>query len=196
MSLPQNLSIRFKLQGIVIAACGAALLLASVAFTLYDRTSFMRFKTNDLVASAKMIGSNSTAALTFHESKSAREILSALHARVHVIYACIYDSDGKVFATYSRDPARAGFSPPPVQSEGNSIIGQNVVLFQNIALNGESIGTIYIEADLQDLHERLIRFVAIDFIVLLGSLAVACLLSYRLQRVISEPIQELADTAS
>ena len=36
----RNLSIRFKLQGIVIAACGAALLLASVAFTVYDRASF------------------------------------------------------------------------------------------------------------------------------------------------------------
>jgi two-component system, sensor histidine kinase and response regulator len=196
MRVFQNLSIRFKLQGIVIAACGVALFLASVAFTVYDRTSFLRLKTNDLIASAKMIGSNSMAALAFHDPNSAREVLSALSARVNIVHACIYDSDGKVFATYSRNATQPGFSPPPVQSEGNTVAGRNMILFQNIVLNGESIGTIYIEADVQDLQERLLRFVLIDFIVLLGSLAVASLLSYRLQRVISGPIQELAETAS
>jgi two-component system sensor histidine kinase/response regulator len=191
----RDMSIRHKLQGIVIVACGVALLVASVAFTLYDRTTFLRAKASDLIASAKMIGSNSTAALTFHDSKSAREILSALQARRHVIHACIYDSDGKVFAKYSRDPTQVGFCPP-AQREGSRVVARHMVLFQNIVLNGDSIGTIYIEADLLDLNDRLLRFVVIDFVVLLGSLAVAFLLSYRLQRVISEPIRELAETAS
>ena len=73
---------------------------------------------------------------------------------------------------------------------------RRIVLFQNIVLSGDSVGTIYLEADLIDLHDRLLRFVVIDFVVLLGSLTVALLLSYRLQRVISEPIRELAQTAS
>ena len=196
MRLYRNLSISHKLQGIVIVACGVALFVASAAFTICDRTTFLLAKTNDLIASAKMIGSNSTAALTFHDSRSAREILSALQAKQHVIHACIYDSAGKVFAIYSRDPTQVDFSPPPAQGDGSKVVAQNMVLFQSIVLNGDSIGTIYIEADLRDLHDRLLRFVVIDFIVLLGSLAVAFLLSYRLQRVISGPIRELAETAS
>jgi PAS domain S-box-containing protein len=196
MRLFRDLSIRHKLQGIVIAACGVALVVASAAFTIYDRTTFLRAKTDDLVTSAKMISSNSTAALTFHDSGSAQEILSALQAKPHVIHACIYDSTGKVFAIYSRDPAQAGFSPPPTQTDGSAVTAENMVLFQNIVLNGDSIGRIYIEADLRDLHDRLRRFVMIDFVVLLASLAIAYLLSYRLQRVISGPIRELAETAS
>jgi PAS domain S-box-containing protein len=196
MRLFRDLSIRHKLQGIVIAACGVALVVASAAFTIYDRTTFLRAKTDDLVASAKMISSNSTAALTFHDFGSAQEILSALQAKPHVIHACIYDSTGKVFAIYSRDPAQAGFSPPPTQTDGSAVTAENMVLFQNIVLNGDSIGRIYIEADLRDLHDRLRRFVMIDFVVLLASLAIAYLLSYRLQRVISGPIRELAETAS
>jgi two-component system sensor histidine kinase/response regulator len=197
MRLLGDLSIRHKLQGIVIVACGAALFAASTAFTLYDRATFLRSKTNDLVASAKMIGSNSTAALTFRDSGSALEILGALRAKPHVIHACIYDSGGTVFATYSRDPSQGVFSPPPVQGEGNQVVAKKrMVLFQNIALNGDPIGRIYMEADLRDLDDRLLRFVMIDFAVLLGSLAIAFLLSYRLQRVISGPIQELAETAS
>jgi PAS domain S-box-containing protein len=71
-----------------------------------------------------------------------------------------------------------------------------MVLFQDIVLNADSIGMIYMEADLEDLHDRLLRYVVIACVVLMGSLAVAYLLSYRLQRVISEPIRELAETAS
>ncbi len=196
MRLFQDLSIRHKLQGIVLVACGVALFVASAAFTFYDRTTLLRSKTDDLMASAKMIGSNSTAALTFHDSGSAQEILSALRAKPHVVHACIYDSGGNVFATYSRDPALAVFSPPPVQKEGNEVVAKKMVLFQNIVLNGDPIGRIYIEADLRDLHDRLLRFVMIDFVVLLASLAVAYAMSYRLQRVISGPIQELAAIAS
>ena len=192
----RDISIRQKLQGMVIIAGGGALLVASAAFTIYDRTTFLQAKTNDLIASADMIGSNSTAALIFHDSKSGQEILSALKVRPHVIHACIYDSDGKVFAKYSRDPGQAEFSPPPTQRDGREFVAQNMVLFRKIILNGDSIGTIYLEADLADLTARLRRFVAIDFIVLLGSLLVAYVLSYGLQRAISEPIRELARTAS
>jgi PAS domain S-box-containing protein len=187
--------IRYKLQGIVIVACGVALFVASAVFTAYDRTTFLRAKTEDLIASAKMIGSNSTAALTFRDSGSAREILSALQAKVHVIRACIYDSEGTVFAKYNRNPVEDG-SCPRVQGEGSQIVARRMVLFQSIVLDGDSIGTIYLEADLRDLNDRLLRFVLIDFAVLLGSLAVGLTLSYRLQRGISEPLRELAETAS
>jgi two-component system, sensor histidine kinase and response regulator len=191
----RDLSIRQKLQGIVMVTCGTALVVATVVFTFYDRATSLRAKTQDLAVSAEMIGSISTAALTFHDPGSAREILSALQAKQHVINACIYDSDGKVFAKYSRDATPVGFSPPPAQGNGTTVVAGRMVLFHKIVLNGASIGTIYIEADLGDLNERLLRFAEIDFVVLVGSLAVAFLLAYRLQRVISGPIQELADTA-
>jgi len=191
----RDISIRHKLQGIVLAACAVALLVASTAFTIYDRTSFLQAKTADLVAAAKMTGSNSTAALAFRDAKSAREILSALQARQHVMNACIYGPDGQVFAKYTRDATQAG-TCPAVQRDGSKVVGPDMMLFQGIALNGDAIGTIYLEADLGDLHDRLLRFVAIDMVVLLGSLVVAYLLSYRMQRAISGPIQELAETAS
>ena len=196
MRFIQDLSIRYKLQGIVIVACSIALLAASAAFTLYDRASFLQTKAFDLTATAEMLGSNSTAALAFHDANSAREILNALHARPHVIQACIYDATGNVFATYSSGRARGNFTPPRVQENGSSVVGQHMLVFRNVLLNGEFVGNIYLEADMADLHDRAIRFVLIDFVVLLGSLFVALLLSQRLHRIISGPIRELAETAS
>lgn len=194
----QDLSIPKKLQANVMVTCGAALVVAAVLFTLYDRATFLREKTQDLIVSAKMIGSNSIAALSSHDIRLAREVLNALQAKQHVVNACIYDSDGTVFAKYTRSPTHVDFPPPPptAQEDRTTIVARHMVLFQNIVLNGDSIGTIYIEADLRDLNDRLLRFVVIDFIVLLGSLAVGLVLSQRLQRVISEPIHELAETAA
>jgi PAS domain S-box-containing protein len=194
MSWYLDLSIRHKLQTIVMVTSAVALLVASVVFTLYDRSTFLTAKTEDLSALAKMVGSNSTAALSFGDAKSASEVLSALQARPHVINACIYNKNGRVFASYSRDAAHSDFKLLPAHAQGTAIVNHNMVLFQPITLNGKSIGTIFIEADLTDLSARLTRFLEIDFLVLLTSLAVAFWLSTLLQRVISGPIQELANT--
>jgi PAS domain S-box-containing protein len=191
-----DLSIGKKLQGIVLVTSGAALLVASVVFTVYDRSTFLQAKTEDLSASATMVGSNSTAALSFRDAQSGREVLAALQAKQHVIRACIYDKTGAAFVSYSRDAAQSDSCPPPAQAQATAIVGRNMVLFQPIIMNGEFIGTIFLKADLVDLQDRLTRFLEIDFLVLLVSLAVAFLLSSRLQRVISGPIRELADTAA
>lgn len=190
-----DFSIRQKLQTIVMTTSATALLVASVVFALFDRSTFLQAKTQDLIAAAKMVGSNSTAALTFGDAQSAGEILSALRAKQNVTHACIYDKNGKIFATYSRDGANVDFSPPPPRTQSTAIGGSEMALFQPITLGGRPIGTIFIEADLLDLDARLMKFLEIDSLVLLASLAVAFLLSTRLQRVVSGPIRELADTA-
>ena len=48
----QDLSISTKLQAIVMVTSGVALVVAAVLFTLYDRATFLREKTQDLIASA------------------------------------------------------------------------------------------------------------------------------------------------
>jgi signal transduction histidine kinase/DNA-binding response OmpR family regulator len=195
MSWYQDLSIRKKLQAIVMIVCAATLVMVAVLFTLYDRATFLHEKNQDLIASARMIGSNSTAALTTHDTRLAREILNALQEKQHVVNACIYDSDDTVFAKYSRTATHFNFPPAPAKVEDEPrIIAGHMVLFQDIILDGETIGKIYIETDLGDVNDRLRRFILIDFAVLLGSLAVAFMLSYPLQRVISEPIRELTET--
>jgi sensor histidine kinase regulating citrate/malate metabolism len=86
MRLYSDMSIRHKLQGIVVISCAVVLLVASAMFTVYDQTTFRRAKAADLVGAAKMIGSINTAALAFHDTKSAHEILSTLHINKYVLH--------------------------------------------------------------------------------------------------------------
>jgi hypothetical protein len=80
MHRPRDLSIRQKLQGIVMVTCAAAQAVTTVVFTFDDRATFLRAKTQDLIVSAERIGSDITTTLTFHDQGSVRETLTALQA--------------------------------------------------------------------------------------------------------------------
>ena len=190
-----NLSIRRKLQAIVMVTCGAALLVTAIVFTIFDRITFLRSNADDLATTAEMIGESSTASLTFDDTQAAGETLRALRAKKHVVFACIYDKAGNILAKYSRDAAQATFSPPVPQAAGSAMVGAHRNLFHPVYLGSDVIGTIFLQADLGELQDRLARFIEFASLVLLGSIALAYMLSSRLQRFISGPIRELADTA-
>jgi len=180
---------------------GAALTLACMAILAYDQVEYRREMQNDIVIEAEIFASNSTAALSFGDSKAAQENLAGLRAKRRIVTASIYTADGKPFASYVRDP-RPGISPfpalapPPSQSERAWFDPGRLKLYHSIRLDGQRVGTIYIESDLRDLDVRLRRFAWIVLAILLGTFVLSLILASRLQRVISDPIAHIANTAS
>src|SRR5207245_823463 len=191
----RDLSIRRKLTLIIMLTSSVALLLACAAFVSYDLYTFRQAKVHDLTTLAEIIGSNSTAALTFGDSNSAKEILGALSANQHIAAACIYTRNGQVFAKYLRGDPMARFSPPETQEDGSRFGSNELALFGKITLEAEKIGTVYLRSDLAEITERVNRYTAVLILVMVGSSLVVFLLSSRLRRTISEPIGKLAWTA-
>jgi two-component system sensor histidine kinase/response regulator len=196
MQTRRNTSIGQKIRGIILVTCGVSILMACTALAGYDVLSFRTALVGDLTSAAGIAGSNSTAALMFSDAQSARDTLSSLRALPQVVEACIYAHDGTVFAKYARHGADPNFTPPARGPAGTVFTSHEVILFQPIQLSGEEIGTIYVKSDLSELYGRAERFGVIFLIVILASFVTAYLLASRLQRVISEPILELARTAS
>ncbi len=191
----RDLSIRHKLTAIIMVTSSVALLVACAAFAVYDWITFRRAIARDLSAVAEMVAANSSAAVAFHDPDSAKQILQALRAEKPVVAACIYTSEGRPFATYLRGQPNANFSPPSPREQGFEFSSNRLNLFRRISLGGDTIGTVYLQADLEQLWSRLGRFVGIVTLVLVAASFVAYLLSSRLQRLISDPIQQLASTA-
>src|SRR5450755_4349406 len=186
------LSIRNKLTLMIMSASSLALLLACVAFIGYDSYNFRITKVQDVSTLAEIVGANSTGALTYQDSNSARDVLSGLRMKKQISEACIYDRQGQIFATYQRDSKASEFSPPPVQESESLFQDRHLILFRNITLDGDRIGTVYVRYDLAELRERQKRYGAMLVFVALGSLLVAFFLSSLFQRSISEPIRKLA----
>jgi two-component system, sensor histidine kinase and response regulator len=195
MNFGRGYSIRQKITYLVLLTCGAAVLVACTVFAIYDLTTSRMMLAKDLATVAEITASNSTAAISFDDDKSAAEILGSLSAQPHIVEACIYTRSGQVFAKYSRSGSDSEFTPPAISRDGVRMVSGYMVAFQKVRLKDDVIGTIYVKSDLDELKARTIRFVWIIFGVILVSFAAVYFSISRLQRIISEPILELARTA-
>jgi signal transduction histidine kinase/DNA-binding response OmpR family regulator len=193
----QNYSISKKLTWMNMLVSTAALLLACGGFCAYDLYSFRDALVRNVSIQAQIIGDNTTSALLFDDPHSAEKTLSALVANRHLMYAQIYKHDGQPFAAYWRE--RAGEPlPEPVIPSGQTQIywfrNGHLGLARSIIFEGKPTGIVYISSDLGAMNDRLKSYAVIIVVVFLASLVVALLISRISQRVISEPVMQLAQT--
>jgi two-component system, sensor histidine kinase and response regulator len=189
-----SFSIREKLTAIVMVTCSTAILIACAIFAFYDIATSKKSIADNLATTAEITSSNITAPLAFNDIKAANETLASLAVQKHITQACVYNKDGTTLAEYSRDSTEF-FTPPAPRVDQIRIGVDYMEVFRQVRLQGDAIGTLYIKSDLGALHARTARFSEIVFAVVLFSLAISFLLASRLQKLISDPIGELARTA-
>lgn len=186
-----DLSIKWKLMLIIVLTSSIALFVACAALVAYDWVSARAALTGHLETLAAVVGTNSTAALSFDSPADATETLAALQGEPRVVAACIYRATGEFFAKYHR--AGLEFEPPLPQPTGSHFAEDRLDLFHPIVFEGQRIGTVLIQADLQELDQRLRRYLGIVAALLLASSLVASLLAARLREIISAPILHLVE---
>jgi signal transduction histidine kinase/ActR/RegA family two-component response regulator/HAMP domain-containing protein len=192
----RTFTIKQKLKLITMASSTVALLLVAVAFLAYEYFAFRQAMVRDVLTQAQIIGNQSTAALTYDDRSNARDILRALDAKKNIVAAGLYSPNGELFASYFvPDPGNPQPLPPRAGPLGWRFVGDHLVLFQPIKMNGEAIGTIFLKSDLAELRARLANYAVTFALFTLVSLGATYLLARRLQRIISQPISHLAETA-
>ena len=190
----RTLSIKRKLMLITMSTSTVALLLASAGLVVYDLVAFRSQMSDDLMTQAEIVGANSMAALAFRDGSAAREILSALNARESIVAAALYAPDGALVAAYRRDKSAARAVPPRPDESGSRFEDNYLHVFHRIELHGQILGTVYVESDMRQWHERFKSYTGIIAVLMLGAALVALLLSSWLQRMISRPILGLQET--
>ncbi len=197
MPLPMlhNLPLKRKLQAIIMLTVSTALVLACSALAAYEYAVLRGSMQRHLQVLAQMIGSNSSAALLFNDQKSALELLQGLKSQPRIVAVCIYAMDGSPFATYVRPDAARTFSPPTPAADRSAFEGGRLILFHTVTLDQQAIGTVYLESDAREMYLRLAQSIGIIIGILMTSGCIAYWLAARLQRVVSEPVLQLARTA-
>jgi len=191
----QNLSIKRKLTLITMLTSSAALVLSALSFLIYDLVSFRHLLIQDLMTQAEIIGYNSAGAMEFKDVPAATATLSALTAKEDVVTAGLYGRDSKMFAHYSRNNnVVPSLLPAHSQDKGYRFEGGYLQVFHDVTLNGERLGTLFLQSDMRQWSVRAKRYAGILFIFVLMSGLFAFLVSSRLQRLISRPILHLEDT--
>jgi uncharacterized membrane protein affecting hemolysin expression len=151
----RDISIRRKLTAMMMLTSLIVLLLAVVSFGTNDLVTFRRTMIKDMLMLAEVIGSNSIGALSFNDREFAENILAAIDANPHVIFACIYNKEGDLFAKYFNGKVDKDLSSPQrecyhevepvkVTGPGHYLRKDYLEVFNRIVLDGKTIGTIFI----------------------------------------------------
>lgn len=198
MTFGSSSSISAKLTRMSVMVSGLALLLAVVAFFVFDLISFRQNLIRNLDTAAQIVGSNSVSALLFDDPQSAATTLEALGNSPDVISAMLVNNQGEVFASYLRPGAQKlpeSFPVPARRIDAVQTQGNHVLLGHRIIFEGKPAGTVYIEADLTETGPRAREYLLIAGLILLVCLASALLMSASARRLIARPIIDLAGTA-
>lgn len=200
MRFLRNMPISRKVTSIIMFTCILVLLVVSLATITEQKITQPKQLVKYLSTLADVIGTNSTAALSFSDPQAAEKTLESLKAVPNVIRAAIFTKDGTLFASYEKEkglhspssPSGSVQTPRQPLTEGFSFSPLTLSLSRKISLDGEVIGFVTLEADLTELQSQLKSYISIVLLVLLFSLLLALLFSIVLQRVISGPILRLA----
>ncbi|HEY6945668.1 MAG TPA: response regulator [Candidatus Acidoferrum sp.] len=172
-----------------------AVALAGLGFGLYERASYRAMMISELNTLADTLGANTAAALMFHDSRSAREMLSALQGEKHIVAACLYDREGTVFAEYRRPGISASWVIPAWDEAGARFDEQSLTLAERVSFERTKVGVIVIVSDLTVLHAQLLQYTKISGLVLLVSVLLAFIVASHFLRKITSPILALTGLA-
>lgn len=183
---------------------GLALLCAAVAF-LWMESNYQRHNLSHAMTSqARLIAYTSIAPLSFRDFDAAMESLSAMHSIREVLSATLLDQENKVFAQYHSpltETKSASFIeqgrlswPAPNRS---TIYSHGILhVLEPVTLDGEQIGSVYIRTSLLPLQEQQHQRAWIVLLIYLIAFGLSILASFRLQRIITWPVQLLSKIVS
>jgi PAS domain S-box-containing protein len=188
---PQT-SIRRRLTLMSAASSSAALLLACGSFLVWELFTFRGSLVDDVSTDAQVLAFNVTAPLLFNDPDAATTSLEALKAKPRIRSAVVTDNSGRIFASYGK--AR---SAPPLHVAGpwHGFEGDRLVLAVPVLSEGAPIGTLVLEASLEERDQRIRRYLLLTAAILLVALMTGLAISSRLQHRIVQPITELTDAA-
>jgi len=192
----KDMTIQRKLVFITMIVASGVLLLTLSSLAVYELVTFQSAALKQYSALADVVGNNTAAALAFEKPKDAERTLESLASERHVALTAIYDGDGKAFAGYA--PGGESITNFPLFSSirpGFDLGASRLRILRDVTFNSDRIGFILLEADLVGIYQRLVIFAVIAIGVFLGSVMLAWFLASKLQRLISNPVIHLLETA-
>jgi PAS domain S-box-containing protein len=185
-----------KLLILIMIISGITLLMAGVAFVVSDTLLFRTYVQRDLKGLAEIVANSSTAALITGDGDAARNALNALRARPYIGQACLYSRTGQFLARYNRDNPQVQ-CPDPILSDSQHIDNDDLRLFRKVTDNGQTVGHLYFDFRIGEaLAERRRVYVGSAAAIIALAAAAALFLAVKLRLFLSNPLLELAGTAS
>ena len=188
-------SLANKLSGVVMLTTTVGMLLCYGIFAIIEIQVTLRDSRTQLSSLAKVIGGASGAAVMFADSRAAGEALNALREKGSVVVAEIVQPSNAVLARYERS---VGSGANVARSDVMDRLSDwlSIEVREPVRVDDEIVASIRLKEDLSNVWAALLDKLLLSGIAVMAILVLIALpLTKRLQRVISDPVLDLAATA-
>jgi PAS domain S-box-containing protein len=188
-------SLKRQLYSALLIPTFVAVALSSVVFIVLEWQLSLRDQAARVQTVAQLLAENTSSALAFSSPDEAKQVLEALRTEENVRDAVLFDRDGKVFASYrsaiSTRPLPTAPQPPGLKREPDRL-----VVYEPVVQGQRFFGTLYLRWDLRPWYTHMRTYMMAALGVLFMSGVLAWILARVLQRRVSEPVLQLAETAA
>ncbi len=194
MKIFENASVKIKLVIIIVGfSFSVVMVVLLVGFNDFIRSLKDNLR-NGSVLNARLVGQYCVAPLSFEYTQEANDVLSKLEAVPTIVNACVYDRNGDVFASFSRDETESVAWPDLQQRDSDEFFDKGLLhVFQLITYRNKEYGHIYLQISTSSIRDQVISELSFLLPVMMVLLIISCLGAFKVQRSISGPIRELAD---
>lgn len=199
-----SLSIQKKLVLIILGISSIILLSSMAVFMSSELDSLKSKMKEDLSTLADLVGKSSSGAILFYDARTARENLTALQAKPHIISAHLLEANGNILATYYRDQQdnendfqkQAMLALLGERSQAYLEKTSQLHIIQRIILDSDNslLGYIHIETDRDVYWQRVKEYIYTIILMILISLLITLLIAYRAQKIFTDPIVQLLNS--
>ena len=193
----RNASIRTKLILLAGTAVLFALIMSSTGIILSDIQMNRAAAIEQLEVQARMMEFNSDGVLAFADEHAAEDLLQSMSLQPAVEVACLLDTKGKVFASYSKEDEPLAI-PDELVKGARLTDGGHIEIVMPVRGDddmGEVVGTLFIRANTDNIAAHTASQIRFIVLVSLGSLLIAVTVTAFLQNAISRPILRLSEAA-
>jgi signal transduction histidine kinase/DNA-binding response OmpR family regulator len=194
-----RLSLAKKLTGIGVISSAVSLVVAAATLMAFDLSNARHRLVRDTAMLADVVGTNSTAAITFADTKGASEVVRTVTVNDSIISAAIWERDGRLVARFDRTPGAPQTSFPAEAlavregEEWSEFTSDRLRMTRPIVFNHEVIGAVTIESDLSSLWAQVGASALVLCLVLAGTFVLSLALASRIQRIVSVPLLRLTE---
>ena len=186
-------SLSQKLTRAAFLSCAVAAALMYSTFALLEQLSLRKEAAKDLEAATRIAVGGSASVVASRDAAAGEQILKSLATRGEIARGWIFDRSGSVVALYSADGE--AFRAPQTSRNSTAIDSVHITASQDVTSGKETIGSVVFETDMREVRGQLAHQLGILSIAILAAAIAGLLISWQLQRAMSEPILALARTA-
>ncbi len=190
----KHLSIKQKLIVLMMASSLVSIIVMTLLIMANQIDHDHKMMKEQLNALADILGANSTAALSFNDTKAGMETLSSLKQKPDILYATLKTPDGRIFAEYQNHTSARVSPQNNLKAFNLAFFNRPISVARTVYLENEVIGLIDITASRETLQHSLIDFLIVMLISALSCVLITFLFCTQWHNLISLPIVRLQQT--